>query len=230
MDLVGWLSDVYGPRLTGSPAIEEARIWVMERLRQWNLANVHDERFAFGKGWSLERFYAHMTEPQVMPIIGYPKAWTSSTQGTVEAEVIRVDIRTKQDLDRYRGALRGRIVLPQAAREVRMLEGNLVLRMDDALLAEAQRMLPKSKHLTRQTASEQGLADLVMDFYFQEGVVAVLDRGSDLFMVNGAATGTRLAWPTQRADGGTIMARACGQRGPLRDHSRRALQPHGPNT
>ncbi|SVD85024.1 uncharacterized protein METZ01_LOCUS437878, partial [marine metagenome] len=98
MDLVSWLSDVYGPRLTGSPAIEEARVWVMERLRQWNLANVHDERFAFGKGWSLERFYAHMTEPQVMPIIGYPKAWTSSTQGTVEAEVIRVDIRTKQDL------------------------------------------------------------------------------------------------------------------------------------
>ena len=29
MDLVGWLSDVYGPRLTGSPAIEEARAWVM---------------------------------------------------------------------------------------------------------------------------------------------------------------------------------------------------------
>jgi carboxypeptidase Q len=216
MDLVGWLSDVYGPRLTGSPAIEEARVWVMERLRQWNLANVHDERFAFGKGWSLERFYAHMTEPQVMPIIGYPKAWTSSTQGTVEAEVIRVDIRTKQDLDRYRGALRGRIVLPQAAREVRMLEGNLVLRMDDALLAEAQQMLPESKNLTRQTASEQGLADLVTDFYFQEGVVAVLDRGSDLFMVNGAPAGSRLAWPTQRADGGTIFV---GRGGSWRGHA-----------
>ena len=82
METVGWLSDVYGPRLTGSPAIEDAKSWAMQQLRQWGVANVHEERFAFGKGWSLERFHAHMIEPQVMPIIGYPKSWTSSTTGT----------------------------------------------------------------------------------------------------------------------------------------------------
>ena len=137
MESVSWLSDVYGPRVTGSPAIEDAKTWAMKRLREWGIVNVHEERFAFGKGWSLEEFHAQMTVPQVMPIIGYPKAWTSSTDGSVTADVVRVDIRTPRDIDNYRGTLRGTIVLPQPAREVRMLEGDLVLRMDDALLTEA---------------------------------------------------------------------------------------------
>ena len=56
MDHISWLSDVYGPRVTGTPAIEQARAWTMERLRAWGLSNVHEERFPFGHGWSLERF------------------------------------------------------------------------------------------------------------------------------------------------------------------------------
>ena len=132
METVGWLSDVYGPRVTGSPAIEDAKTWAMRRLRQWGVVDVHEERFAFGKGWSLERFHAHMIEPQVMPIIGYPKSWTGSTNGIVSADVVRVDVRVPADLDKYRGTLRGKIVLPQGPREVRMLDGDLVLRMDEA--------------------------------------------------------------------------------------------------
>ena len=61
MDLVWWLLDVYGPLLTCSPAMEDARTWVMKRLQQWNLATVHAERFAYGKGSSLERFHPHIT-------------------------------------------------------------------------------------------------------------------------------------------------------------------------
>ena len=76
MEHVVRLSDVYGPRLTGTPAIEEAGAWTMDTLRGWGLSNVHAERFAFGAGWSLERFHAHLVEPQVMPVIGYPKAWS----------------------------------------------------------------------------------------------------------------------------------------------------------
>ena len=128
MDLVGWLSDVYGPRITGTPAIEEAREWAADRLRAWGVENVREERFAFGRGWSLVRFHAHMVEPQVMPLIGHPRAWSPSTAGTVEADVVRVDIRRRADFDRYRGTLRGRIVLPQPARAVPLLEGDVVLR------------------------------------------------------------------------------------------------------
>ena len=155
MDHISWLSDVYGPRVTGTPAIEQARDWTMEKLRQWGLSNVHEERFAFGHGWSLERFHAHMVEPQVMPIIGYPKSWSSSTDGTVTADVTRVDIRSVTDFENYRGTLRGKIVLSQPEREVRMLEGDLVLRMTDEQLAQAsQTLVPPPTAGRRRGAGE----------------------------------------------------------------------------
>jgi carboxypeptidase Q len=72
MDHVSWLSDVYGPRLTGSPAIQQASEWAMKRFREWGLANIHQERWKFGTGWSLVRFSAHLLEPQVQPLIGFP--------------------------------------------------------------------------------------------------------------------------------------------------------------
>ena len=216
VELAGWLSDVYGPRVTGSPSIEEAKDWAMIQLRRWGVANVHEERFAFGRGWSLDEFHAHMTEPQVMPIIGYPKAWTTSTDGTVTAELVRVHIRSEQDLEQYRGRLRGVIVLPQPARAVRMLEGDLVLRMDGALLTQAEQpsvaMSPR-----RPSGRARALADIVERFYYDEGVVAVLDRGGDAFMVDGAPSGSGLSWPTQRTDGGTVFVGRGGSWDPNAD-------------
>ena len=213
MDHISWLSDVYGPRVTGSPAIEQARGWTMKKLREWDLSNVHEERFAFGYGWSLVRFHAHMVEPQVMPIIGYPKSWSSSTPGTVMAEVTRVDIRAAADLEKYRGTLRGKIVLPQPEREVRMLEGDLVLRMTDEQLAKASRtqVPPPVRGRRGGTGAPDGISfnDRLQRFYLEEGVVAVLDRGNDGFIV-GAGSG--LPHQTQRTDGGTIFVGRGGPR------------------
>ena len=203
MEHVVWLSDVYGPRFTGTPAIEEAGAWTMDTLRGWGLSNVHAERFAFGTGWSLERFHAHLVEPQVMPVIGYPKSWSSGTDGTVTAEVVRADLRTEADLERYRGRLRGKIVLTQPAREVPMLTGDVVLRMDDELLAEAARPFepPARRGLRPRPSRGLGFARL-RQFYLDEGVVAEVDRGSDFVHVEG---GSGLSHRTQRTDGGTIF-------------------------
>ncbi|MBL8191046.1 MAG: hypothetical protein JNK38_23710, partial [Acidobacteria bacterium] len=55
MEHISWLSDVYGPRLTGSPAIKQASQWAQKKFNEWGLANIHEEEFAFGKGWSLVR-------------------------------------------------------------------------------------------------------------------------------------------------------------------------------
>src|SRR5216117_4125255 len=95
MDHISWLSDVYGPRLTGSPAIQQASEWAMKKFNEWNLANVHQERCAFGKGWSLVRFHAHLIEPQIQPLIGFPQEWSTGTKGTVAANVMRVQVATE---------------------------------------------------------------------------------------------------------------------------------------
>jgi carboxypeptidase Q len=55
MDHISWLSDVYGPRLAGSPTIKQASQWAQKRFQEWGLANIHEEPWMFGKGWSLER-------------------------------------------------------------------------------------------------------------------------------------------------------------------------------
>src|SRR4029077_20135200 len=113
MDHVSWLSDVYGPRLTGSPGIQQASEWTMKKFREWGLANVHQERWAFGKGWSLVRFTAHLVEPQIQPLVGFPQEWSSGTHGPITAEVVRVQIANEADFEKYRGKLAGKIVLAQ---------------------------------------------------------------------------------------------------------------------
>ena len=216
MEMVSWLSDVYGPRLTGTPAIEDAGGWAMERLRRLGVENVRTERFAFGKGWTLERFHAHMVEPQVMPLIGYPRSWSSSTDGVVTAEVVRVAIRSAADIERYRGTLGGKIVLPQPVRDVHMLERELTLRMSDELLEEAARLPVPPVEAPRRRSEGPSLADQVRAFYLEEGVVALLDRGSDATLVAGGPGGSNLDWPTQRVDGGTVFV---GRGGPRDDEA-----------
>src|SRR3954470_19531933 len=97
MEHVSWLSDVYGLRLTGSPGIQQASEWTMKKFREWGLTNVHQERWAFGKGWSIVRFTAHMLEPQIQPLVGFPQEWSSGTKGSVIADVVRVQITNEED-------------------------------------------------------------------------------------------------------------------------------------
>ncbi len=138
LDHVSWLADVYGPRVTGSPNFKAAQDWAMKKFREWGLTNVHREYFPFGYGWSLARFSAHMTEPQYQPLIGFPKAWTPGTGKPVESEVVRVDIKSEADFQKYRGKLSGKIVLSQPARAVDMLTGTIVQRWTPELLKEAE--------------------------------------------------------------------------------------------
>jgi len=137
MDHISWLSDVYGPRLTGGPAISQAADWATKKFGEWGLVNAHRETWAFGKGWSLVRFSAHMIEPQVQTLLGVPGSWTPGTKGPVTADVVRVQIDTEADFERYKGQLAGKIVLTQPARAVPMLEGPFILRMGDKEFEEA---------------------------------------------------------------------------------------------
>lgn len=212
MDHVGWLADVHGPRLTGSPGFKQAADWAVKRFGEWGLANSQLEKWKFGKGWSLTRFNAHLLEPQVQPLLGYPKAWTPSTKGTITADVVRVAIGSEADFEKYRGTLNGKIVLSQPAREVRMLEGRITWRMGDELLEEAGRLpIPAPAAPRAAPAPGPSLADKTLQFFLAEGVAAVFDRGSDQSTV--AMGGNENLSPmTQRVDGGTVFVTGGGPR------------------
>jgi len=212
LDHVSWLADVYGPRLQGSPAMRQAGEWAQKKLTSWGLANVHEEKWPFGKGWALTRFSANMIEPQVLPLIGVPRSWTPGTQGQVTADVVRVEIHSEADLEKYRGKLAGKIVLTQPVRDVKMLEGIVVQRWNDALLKEAMTMpIPAPGPAAGEGQGGRGasLADKIQQFFLDEHVVAAFDRGSDAFVVPGD---NQMSWRTQRTDGGTIFPSGGGPR------------------
>jgi carboxypeptidase Q len=212
MDHLIWMSDVYGPRLSGTPQMQQASEWAMKRFTEWGLANVHQERFPFGQGWKVERFSAHLVEPQVQPIIGFPRTYSPSTKGAVVANVVRVDIRSKADLANYTGKLRDKIVLQQPARRVRMLDGRIVLRMNEEDIAEALTTpIPAVPGAPRVTGAGGVGAATLRQFYAAEGVVALLERGSDSDTAPG---GSALSWQTQIVDGGTVFPGSGGSRDP----------------
>ncbi|MGQ0737222.1 MAG: M20/M25/M40 family metallo-hydrolase [Acidobacteriota bacterium] len=213
MDHVIWLSDVHGPRVTGTPNLTRASEWAMKRFTEWGLANVHQERFAFGQGWRVERFSANLIAPEPQPIIGYPRTYSPPTKGTITGEVVRVDIRSDADFAKYAGTLKGKIVLPQAARRVRMLEDRIVLRMNEADVAEALTTpipagSPGGPGGPGGPAA-QNLAAKIAQFFVTEGVAALLERGPDGDL---SAGGSDLSWQTQRVDGGTIFPGGGGSR------------------
>lgn len=131
------LTDIVGPRLTGSPELRRASEWARDRFTAWGLQNAALEPWGtFGRGWSLRRFSAQIVAPQAIPLIAYPKAWspTVGADGRLETDLVHVDIKKPEDFERYRGKLRGKIVLDGSLAELKVKFDPLALRRTDAQL------------------------------------------------------------------------------------------------
>ncbi len=109
--IASYLTDRIGGRLTNSPQMREAERWTQEQYRKWGLKNVRAEAFDFGRGWFIERTEARMVKPRVLPMRAIPIAWTPGTAGTLSAPVIVAPMKRAKDFARWKGQLRGKIVL-----------------------------------------------------------------------------------------------------------------------
>jgi carboxypeptidase Q len=111
--MVDTLATVIGPRLTGSPAFLRAATWARDHLATWGLSEPHFETWPFGRGWELEKFTLEMTQPRYAPMIGYPDAWSPSTNGDVVGQPVLIAGLSADSLARISGRLRGAIVMTQ---------------------------------------------------------------------------------------------------------------------
>ena len=180
MDTHWWLSEGFGPRATGTPGYSAAADWAMKKFNEWGLKNVHVERFPFGQGWTIDRFSVHLLTPQSQALIGQPRWYSPSTNGTVSSDVVYVKAANEADLAKYKGQLVGKIVILQPVRAVRMLEDRVLLRMNEddwkeAMTLPAPRPAPAPPAPPTMTA--QQFAQLVQRFLVTEGAAVVLDRG-----------------------------------------------------
>lgn len=180
MDIMSWLTDVYGPRLTNSPNMRQAADWTVGKMKEWQLANVHEEPWQFGRGWSNERFSLQAISPRPFPLIAYAKAWTPGTNGMVTGEAVWAPIQKEEDMEKYRGKLKGKFVLTAQQTEIpARTEAQFHRYTDPELTEEATEPVPTSRppgedRFARFRAQRE-LNEKVQKFLVEEGIAAWLE-------------------------------------------------------
>ncbi len=211
MQTLSYLSDVIGPRLTASPGMKRANEWTRDQMTKWGLQNAHLEAWGpFGRGWTLKRFSAQVVGPLTIPLIAYPKAWSPGTDGPLTAEVVYFDAKDEADMQRFKGKLKGAIVLSSPLREVKAHFDAQGTRMDEKeLLGLADAPDPRGGTRRFQMSPEQraafNLAAKKYLFLQEEGVGMVVD-------------------PSRAGDGGTVFVQSASVPQPV------PAEPFGPNS
>ncbi|NOT49007.1 MAG: M20/M25/M40 family metallo-hydrolase [Acidobacteria bacterium] len=220
MQTLGYLSDVIGPRLTASPGMKRANEWTRDKLTSFGLENAHLEAWGpFGRGWTLKHFYAMVDGPTAFPMIAYPKAWSPGTdtlavQPSISvkkgakmppmpvapantaytAEVVRFTATKEEELDQYKGKLKGKIVLIGPIREVKAhfdAEGIRESEKDLLALADA----PDPASVRRPAGPPAGAPNnFAQQFQFNARRLRFLSEEGAAVLIDGA-----------RGDGGTVF-------------------------
>ena len=194
-------------------------------MQEWGLVNTKMESWGpFGRGWSCTHFSAEMKEPEFQPLIGFAQPWSPGTNGPVSGEAMLAVIAGPDDLDKFRGKLKGKIVLTGTPHPSQLVTEPYMHRLTDAELADAATApdpatgnppaLPlgfarPSTAASMATAGARGgrgpgagrggagrgFRAQLNQFLRDEGVLVVLSPG------NGA-------------DGGTVMGSAAGSQNP----------------
>lgn len=196
MEIASHLTKNIGPRLTGSPNMKKANEWTRDKLTAWGLQDAHLEAWGpFGRGWSIQSFSAEMTAPQRASLIAYPKAWSPGTNGELSGAPVYLDAETEADLQKYKGSLRGAIVLISPLREVSPIAQEVVRfnaedlrRFENAPASTAQAPKTFSGTPEQKRAAEFSLKRLRFLNNEQAGLVIEPSRGSgDLVFVQSAS-------------------------------------------
>lgn len=182
MEIISYLTDVPGGRLTGSPNIKAAGDYAVRQMTEWGLVNAKLEPWGpFGRGWQNERFSANVVTPQPYPLIGYPRAWTPGTSGSVTSEAVIAVLESEQDFDKFRGKLKGKFVLAARPRQVQAQFEAPGKRFTEAQLAElATQPVPTTRPPSPDLAAfraRQQLQAKLAQFFLDEGVAVWLEPG-----------------------------------------------------
>lgn len=185
MDILSMLTDVNGPRLMNSRGFQTAAEYSKRKLESWDIRDVHFDFWDedFGRGWELKEFSLTTTQPTYSPLIAYPKAWTPGVRGKLKAEAVYLNIQQESDLEKYRGKLKGKIVLFSLPSPVRPSFKPDAWRHADSTLVEMAQAKATAAYRGRRfnpPSEPQRLAFLKWNLCQREGVSAVLEASSRL--------------------------------------------------
>ena len=103
MNTLHHYTDVYGPRLTGSPNLEAAGRWSMKQMKEWGFDRVDMEPWDFGNpGWTNDRAAGAIVSPVRDQLTFEVLAWTPGTNGIVSKNAVRLTNPRKPNGDNPR--------------------------------------------------------------------------------------------------------------------------------
>lgn len=196
-----YLTEVIGPRLTGSPGMAAANEWTAETFREWGLENVEIEPWGeFGRGWSHEEYRGRILTPFVQPLHGQPMAWSGSTDGLVRGPAMVV--RAEEGVEAYRGRLGGSFLLLQEPADVtpEFEHRNRRTPLDQLLApppeptARANTPNPERQSLIARMRQQRALQNELTAMALEEGALAILRMSDrDDGVIRGGSAGSRNA-------------------------------------
>lgn len=196
------LTEVIGPRLTGSPGMAQANEWVTQKYREWGMENVMIEPWGeFGRGWQNEDYRGRILTPFEQPLHGQPLAWTGSTDGLVRGRVVVVEAEEPADIERYRGTLEGTFVLMEDPQEVEPEFEHIDRRtpLEELVAPPPEGEGPSMSDADRRAMYERymrarELRNAMAAVVAEEGALAVLRISSrDDGVIRGGSAGSRTA-------------------------------------
>jgi carboxypeptidase Q len=113
-----YLADGIGPRLTGSPQLDRASHWTEQQFKSAGFVNAHLESWSIANSWTRGPATGRILAPADQSLTLASGGWSPGTDGSVQGAVVGVTYRTIDDLEKYRGKLKGAIVLLGAPREM----------------------------------------------------------------------------------------------------------------
>ena len=117
MEIMSWMSDVIGPRLTWSPNEARAAKWAMDEMKSWGLTNIHQEKWEVPNalGWENQRFSLMVTSPSPFIVQAVPRAWSASSKGTVSGMAMRLVAGCLDEAkQKYAGKLKNAFIMASA--------------------------------------------------------------------------------------------------------------------
>ena len=159
------LTDVYGPRLTGSPNVKAAGEWVIQQMHAWGLSNGKLEPWDFARsGWTNDRLVAHIVSPVKDALVAEALAWTPGTKGAVRAGAVQLVLPqrpTKESLaeflEKMKPTLTGRMVLVGMPQQVLVSFSPAALRRDDSDVLNQLNAPPPQAPPQQQNQAQQSV-------------------------------------------------------------------------
>jgi carboxypeptidase Q len=166
-----YLADRIGPRLTGSSKLDQASHWTEEQFKAAGFSNAHLEPWTIEKGWTRGTAAGRIVSPVEQQLTLAAYGWSPSTKGAVRGPVVAVKAERVEDLDQYKGKLKGAIVLVGAPGELVPPENPLLTPFDRMSIPVA---VPKSRLEQRNLGELLKFSRAMRAFLDSEGAAAVL--------------------------------------------------------